>query len=160
FIFNPSAAYTITNPAQPGDQLDWNKLPGLSDCSQYDLAKDGYMFAWRWRLDTTPNVLELAHYANNNGTHLYPANGIVTLDAADLAAEEPLLYELSIGGPSNSKYLFRISGTIRGRVIDVQAEHPRRCSGTALGATKWASGFYFGGTSNAPTTITGYIREP
>jgi hypothetical protein len=51
--------YRITNPVQPDDQLDWNKLPGVSDCGQLDLAQDGFMFAWRWRLDLTPNVLEL-----------------------------------------------------------------------------------------------------
>jgi hypothetical protein len=160
FIFTPSAMYELTNPAQPGDQLDWNKLPGISDCGQVDLAQDGLMFAWRWRLDLTPRVLELAHYANNAGTHLYPAAGIVTLDEADLLAEEPLRFELGIGGSGNSRYLFRISGTVRGRVIDVTGEHPRRCASSSTSGLKWAAGFYFGGTSTAPQTITGYVREP
>lgn len=159
FIFDASAMYRITNPVQPGDQLDWNKLPGLSDCGQLDLARDGFMFAWRWRLDLTPNVLELAHYANNAGVHLSPAQGLVTLDEADLRAESPLRYELSIGGPNGSRYLFRISGTMRGRVIDVQAEHPRRCAGSSTSAFKWAGGFYFGGTSTAPQVITGWVLE-
>lgn len=159
FIFTPSAMYEITNPAQPGDQLDWNKLPGLSDCGQVDLAQDGFMFAWRWRLDTNPRVLELAHYANNAGTHLYPAQGVVTLDEADLMAEEPLRFELAIGGAGNSKYLFHLSGTIRGRVIDVREEHPRRCASSSTSALKWAAGFYFGGTSTAPQAIIGYVQE-
>jgi len=159
FIFDASAMYRITNPVQPDDQLDWNKLPGVSDCGQLDLAQDGFMFAWRWRLDLTPNVLELAHYANNAGVHLFPARGLVTLDEADLRAESPLRYELSIGGPNTSRYLFRISGTIRGRVIDVQAEHPRRCAGSSTTAFKWAGGFYFGGTSTAPQVITGWVLE-
>jgi hypothetical protein len=159
FIFDPSAKYVLTNPAQPGDQLDWNKLPGLSDCGQLDLSQDGLMFAWRWRLDLTPNVLELAHYANNAGTHLSPAQGLVTLDEADLQAETPLTYELSIGGAANDRYLFHLHGTVRGRVIDVNAEHPRRCSSTAPTTFKWAAGFYFGGTSVAPTTITGWVLE-
>ncbi len=159
FIFTPSAIYEITNPAQPGDQLDWNKLPGLSDCGQVDLAQDGFMFAWRWRLDTNPRVLELAHYANNAGTHLYPAMGVVTLDEADLRAEEPLRFQLSIGGAGNSRYLFRISGIIRGRAIDVMEEHPRRCAGSSTSGLKWASGFYFGGTSTAPQAITGFVQE-
>lgn len=159
FIFDASAMYRITNPVQPGDQLDWNKLPGLSDCGQFDLAQDGFMFAWRWRLDLTPPVLELAHYANNAGVHLFPAQGLVTLDEADLRAESPLRYELSIGGANTSRYLFHLSGTIRGRVIDVQAEHPRRCAGSSTSAFKWAGGFYFGGTSTAPQTITGWLLE-
>ncbi len=160
FLFTPSAMYELTNPTQPDDQLDWNKLPGLSDCGQVDLAQDGFMFAWRWRLDTMPRVLELAHYANNAGTHLYPAQGIVTLEEADLIAEEPLRFELSIGGAGNTRYLFHISGTINGRVIDVTAEHPRRCGSTSTGGFKWASGFYFGGTSTAPQPIVGYVHEP
>ena len=159
FIFDASAMYRITNPVQPDDQLDWNKLPGLSDCGQLDLAQDGFMFAWRWRLDLTPPVLELAHYANNAGVHLFPAQGLVTLDEADLRAESPLRYELAIGGPNTSRYLFRISGTIRGRVIDVQAEHPRRCASSSTTSFKWAGGFYFGGTSTAPQVITGWVLE-
>lgn len=157
FIFTPSAQYVLTNPVQPDDQLDWNKLPGLSDCGQVDLAQDGFMFAWRWRPDLNPPVLELAHYANNAGTHLYPSQGLVTLDAADLAAEEPLRFELSIAG---AKYLFHLAGTIRGRAIDVSAEQPRRCASTSPAAFKWASGFYFGGTSTAPQPIVGYVHEP
>jgi hypothetical protein len=82
--------------AQPGDQLDWNKLPGLSDCGQFDLARDGLMFAWRWHLDTSPRVLEIAHYANNAGTHLYPAQGLVRFDEAELRSETPLTHELEI----------------------------------------------------------------
>lgn len=160
FIFTASAMYELINPTQPDDQLDWNKLPGLSDCGQLDLSQDGFMFAWRWRLDLTPRVLELAHYANNAGTHLYPAQGLVTLEEADLLAEEPLRFELSIGGVGNTKYLFHISGTIRGRAVDVQAEHPRRCASTSTSGLKWAAGFYFGGTSTAPQPITGYVHEP
>jgi hypothetical protein len=160
FIFNPSARYVLVKPVQPDDQFDWNKLPGLSDCAQFDLAQDGWMFGWRWRLDLVPPVLELAHDANNAGVHLSPAQGLVSLDAADLMAEEPLRYELSIGGPNNSLYRFRISGTMRGRVIDVSGEHLRRCAGASLTSLKWAGVFYFGGTSTAPQVITGYVREP
>ncbi len=159
FIFDPSAAYVLTTPAQPGDQFDWNKLPGLSDCGQLDLAQDGLMFAWRWRVDLTPPVLELAHYANNAGVHLYPPQGLVTLDEADLQAGEPLTYELAIGGAANDRYLFHLSGTIRGRVIDARAEWPRRCAGASTSSLKWAAGFYFGGTSVAPSTITGWVQE-
>lgn len=31
FLFNSSARYVLTNPTQPEDQFDWNKLPGISD---------------------------------------------------------------------------------------------------------------------------------
>jgi hypothetical protein len=159
FIFDSSAKYVLTNPAQPGDQFDWNKLPGLSDCGQLDLAQDGLMFAWRWRVDLTPPVLELAHYANNAGVHLYPAQGLVTLDEADLQASEPLTYELAIGGAANDRYQFHLHGTVRGRVIDERAEWPRRCTSSSATGLKWASGFYFGGTSVAPSTITGWVQE-
>ncbi|MFO0597943.1 MAG: hypothetical protein U0228_21755 [Myxococcaceae bacterium] len=148
--------YELTNPTQPNDQLDWNKLPGLSDCGQFDLAQDGLMFGWRWRLDVTPHVLELAHYANNGGTHLYPATALLTLDEDDLRAEQPLDYELTI---TADRYLFHVIGTLRGRVIDVQAEHPRRCVNASTTSLKWAAGLYFGGTSTAPTTITAFIQE-
>ena len=65
-IFDASARYVLTNPTEPEDQLDWNKLPGLSDCApNYDLAVDGLMFGWRWRTDLTPRVLEVTAYAND-----------------------------------------------------------------------------------------------
>jgi hypothetical protein len=159
FIFDPSARYTITQPTQPDDQFDYNKLPGFSDCGTFDLSQDGAMFGWRWRLDTNPKRLEIVDYANNAGTHLYPSTPLLTLSEADLAAEEPLSYDVSIGGAGNSRYLFRIHGTINGRAVDVSAQQPRRCATTSPTATKWASGFYFGGTSTSPSVITGWIDE-
>ena len=155
FIFDRSAEYILTHPTQADDQLDWNKLPGLSDCGQVDLAQDGLMFAWRWRPDLVPPVLEIAHYANGGGTHLYPAAGLIALEEADLAAETPLHYELTI---TSTSYRFRISGAIGARVFEERAEFPRRCTG-ATPRLRWAGGFYFGGTSTAPHTIRGWIRE-
>jgi hypothetical protein len=155
FIFDATAMYELTNPAQPGDQLDWNKLPGLSDCGQFDLARDGLMFAWRWHLDTSPRVLEIAHYANNAGTHLYPAQGLVRFDEAELRSETPLTHELEIAA---TEYRFHLFGTLGTRVIDERATFPRRCTSSTT-ALKWASGFYFGGTSTAPQPITGFVQE-
>jgi hypothetical protein len=158
FIFDPSAAYVLTSPTDPTDQLDWNKLPGLSDCGLLDLSKDGFMFVWRWRLDRTPHALELGAYANNAGKHL-TAPETVFLDADDLAAEQPLSYTMAIGGAGDAEYVFRLSGTIRGRPVALNATLPRRCAGAPTGTSKWGAGFYFGGTSVAPSTITGFIRE-
>jgi len=158
FIFDASAIYTLTEPVQPEDQLDWNKLPGLSDCNEYDLSVSGVMFGWRWRLDTEPQVLELTAYANDSGQHLTPAAPLVTLDAADLASEAPLRYRLWAEG---ALYHFEISGEVRGRAIDASATLPRQCPELAPAelSIQWAAGFYFGGTSTAPSTITGRVFE-
>ncbi len=155
FIFDASAMYVLTNPVQPDDQLDWNKLPGLSDCGQLDLSADGLMFGWRWRPDLTPPVLEVAQYANNGGTHLYPAAGLFTLDESELRAEVPLQYELTI---TTTEYRFHVTGTVGPRALDVSATFPRRCS-SSTSSLKWAAGFYFGGTSTAPQPITGWAQE-
>lgn len=156
--FDPSAAYTITKLVEPNDQLDWNKLPGLSDCGTIDLSADGAMFGWRWRLDTTPNVLEITAYANGAGKHTTPKAPMVALDAADLASVTPLRYRLWMDG---ALYRFAISGMIRGRAIDAAVTLGRRCAGTAPSslAVQWAAGFYFGGTSTSPSTITSRIFE-
>jgi hypothetical protein len=159
FFFDSSAKYVITNPTQPNDQFDYNKLPGFSDCGTVDLSQNGAMFGWRWRLDTSPKRLEIVHYANNNGTHLYPSSPLLSLSQAEVDGEHPLSYSVRIGGANNSKYLFRVSGSLPGRTVDVSAELPRQCPSTSTTATKWASGFYFGGTSTAPSTITGWIQE-
>lgn len=158
FAFDASASYAITKPTQTDDQLDWNKLPGLSDCGTFDLAADGVMFGWRWRLDTSPRVLEVTAYANNAGTHLTPPAALVSLDAADLASASPLRYQLRLDG---AVYRFAISGTMRGRAIDVTSTLPRRCASTAPSSltAQWAAGFYFGGTSVAPSPITARIFE-
>lgn len=156
FRFNSSAAYVLTHPMQPEDQLDWNKLPGFSDCGTVDLAVNGAMFGWRWRLDTTPKVLEITAYANNNSKHLWLSMPLFTLDAADLSADAPLRYRVFIDG---AQYRFAVTGSVRGRAINVSATLPRACATTSATALKWAAGLYFGGTSTAPSKITGYITE-
>lgn len=156
FRFNASASYVLTRPTEPTDQLDWNKLPGLSDCGTLDLSVNGAMFGWRWRLDTTPNVLEVTAYANNAGKHLWPPTPLFVLDAADLASDAPLRYRVWLDG---SQYRFQVAGTVRGRVINASATLPRICPGTSAAGLKWASGMYFGGTSTAPSKITGNVSE-
>jgi len=156
FAFDPSAAYVLTSPTQPEDQFDWNKLPGLSDCGQLDLSQDGWMFAWRWRTDLTPRVLEVTAYANNAGTHLTPASPLLTLTAEQLAERVPLWFDLGISA-DRERYEFRVAGPgRRGATTSL----PRRCTGTSTTIYKWASGFYFGGTSTAPTAIRGWVNEP
>lgn len=155
-MLTPSAEYVLTAPTQPEDQFDWNKLPGFSDCGDFDLARNGAMFGWRWRTDTSPRVLELVPYANADGVHQYPQTALVTLDHDDLAAEEPLRYSIQIDGAS---YRFAIDGTIRGRDIHETAVLPRSCPGTPADTGKWYAGFYFGGTSTAPSRIHAYVRE-
>ncbi|HVV84929.1 MAG TPA: hypothetical protein VHE35_17815 [Kofleriaceae bacterium] len=156
FAFNSSAVYTITNPVEPQDQLDWNKLPGLSDCGTVDLSVNGLMFGWRWRLDTNPKVLEVTAYANNNSSHLWLAQPLFTLSEAELAADAPLRYREWIDG---NMYRFTVQGTIDGRTIDVSGAHPRACAATSATGLKWAGQFYFGGTSTAPSVITARIHE-
>ena len=158
FVLDPSAVYTIVQPVEPNDQLDWNKLPGLSDCNQFDLSVNGMMFAWRWRLDLNPQVLEITAYANNASKHLWPADPLFTLDAADLASRTPLHYRMSMQG---DHYGFSVDGTIRGRPISVKSTLPRQCPAMtpAQLVFQWAAGFYFGGTSTAPSLVTGRISE-
>ncbi len=154
--FNASAEYVLTNPVEPSDQFDWNKLPGLSDCGSLDLSQNGFMFGWRWRTDLTPRVLEVTAYWNRAGVHLTPPTPMVVLSAAEVESGQPLTYSEKIVG---STYEFRITGVIGGRTIDATAIGTRNCSGSATGL-KWASGLYFGGTSTAPQVITTRVTEP
>ncbi|MFC9790135.1 hypothetical protein [Rhodococcus sp. NPDC127528] len=157
FVLTPTAEYVLTSPTQPEDQFDWNKLPGFSDCGDFDLARNGAMFGWRWRTDTSPRVLELVPYANANGVHQYPDNALVTLSHDDLAASAPLRYSIQIDG---SVYRFAIDGTVRDRVIHEAATLPRFCPASPADTGKWYSGFYFGGTSTSPSQMYAYVREP
>jgi len=156
FAFDASAAYVLTAPVEPTDQLDWNKLPGLSDCETIDLAIDGAMFGWRWRVDVTPPRLEVTAYANAARAHQWPAEPLFALDAAELAAGEALRYRV---WPDGEVFRFAVRGAIGVRTIDVATTLPRACPATSPAAFKWASGLYFGGTSVAPTQITGRIDE-
>ncbi|MBX3157764.1 MAG: hypothetical protein KF773_17480 [Deltaproteobacteria bacterium] len=139
--FDATAVYELGDD----DQYDWNKLPGLSDCGEIDLSRDGAMFGWRWRVDVAPPVLEIAAYANNAGVHL-TSDVLVTLDAA--ALETPIRYTVA---REAARYVFAANG--------VAAELPRRCAGEALDPLAWAGEFYFGGTSTAPHDVTARIRE-
>jgi hypothetical protein len=129
------------------DQLDWNKLPGLSDCGEIDLSRDGAMFGWRWRDDLVPPVLEVAAYANNAGVHL-DSGVLFTLDAAQLDQEIPIRYAVA---REAARYVFVANG--------VMADLPRRCAGEPLDPLAWAGELYFGGTSTAPHEVTARIRE-
>lgn len=156
--FDPSAAYQLTQPVEPSDQLDWNKLPGLSDCGTLDLSVDGVMFGWRWRTDVAPRVLEVTAYANNAGKHLTPPSPLFNLDADDLASASPVRYSLAMDGAS---YRFTVAGVVRGRAVDAMVTLPRRCADTLPSAltVQWAAGLYFGGTSTAPSAITARVFE-
>ena len=156
FVFDQSAAYVLTNPTQPEDQFDWNKLPGLSDCGQLDLSQDGWMFGWRWRTDLSPTVLEVTAYANNAGTHLTPPTPLLTLTAEQLGERVPVWFELGISA-DRRRYEFRVAGPGR---RSASTTLPRRCTATSTSTFKWASGFYFGGTSTAPTSVRGWTNEP
>lgn len=126
------------------DQLDWNKLPGLSDCGEVDLAKAGAMFGWRWRVDL--QVLEITGYANVAGVHCTLDAPLVTLDADELDAL--LTYRVA---RTDTAYVFSIGA--------VSGELPRGCAGAPLDPLAWASSFYFGGTSVAPHAITARMHE-
>lgn len=147
-ILDDSAIYTIVDP--PNDQLDWNKLPGLSDCGTVDLAVDGAMFGWRWRLDTS--VLEITAYANNAGTHRWLPAPLLSLDRSQLAARIPLRYRVV---REQTEYRFEVQsmGTTASATL------PRRCTDEVRDPLAWAGAFYFGGTSVAPHEITAQIRE-
>ena len=158
FAFNPSAKYVLTMPVDPTDQLDWNKLPGLSDCgpNQFDLSVNGAMFGWRWRTDLTPRLLEVTAYANNNRVHLTPAQPLFTLTEAELATDAPLRYRVWWTG---NTYHFAVTGMIGARVIDARTTLSRVCPNAAAGMLKWDGQFYFGGTSTAPSVITARVSE-
>jgi hypothetical protein len=156
FAFDPTAAYVITQPTQPDDQLDWNKLPGLSDCGTIDLAVDGAMFGWRWRVDLAPPLLEVTAYANATSVHQWPPDPLFTLTADELAADAPLHYRV---WPDGDVFRFAVDGAIGARAIDVGTTLPRACPSTPVLDFKWAAGLYFGGTSVAPARITGRVSE-
>jgi hypothetical protein len=131
------------------DQYDWNKLPGLSDCGEIDLSRDGAMFGWRWSLERS--ALEVTAYANNAGVHL-TSDVLFTLDAAQLAAQVPIRYTVA---REAARYVFAATGD----GLAVTAELPRRCAGEPLDPLAWAGELYFGGTSTAPHDVTAQIRE-
>jgi hypothetical protein len=140
-VLDPTAIYELGNV----DQLDWNKLPGLSDCGEIDLSRDGAMFGWRWRPEL--GVLEVTAYANNAGVHL-TTDVLFTLDVAALDAREPIRYRV---WREPSAYRFDARG--------VTATLPRRCIAAPLDPGAWAGAFYFGGTSVAPHAISARISE-
>lgn len=152
-VLDPSAAYVLTSPVEPQDQFDWNKLPGLSDCNETDLSQDGAMFGWRWNIDQA--VLEITAYANNVTVHL-ETDLLVTLSVDDLAVMQPLHYRIA---REQADYTFVITGELDGRTVAASGTLPRRCTDVETDPLAWASGFYFGGTSTAPQTITARIHE-
>lgn len=155
FAFDSTARYVLTEPTQPEDQYDWNKLPGLSDCGDLDLSQSGFMFGWRWRLDLEPKVLEVTAYANVDGVHLTPPDPLLTMTAEQVDAQLPLWFEARVSD-DRQRYEFRAVGP---GSRTATATLPRECAGDGAPGWQWAAGFYFGGTSTAPTTVTGTMNE-
>ena len=158
FVFDSSARYRLTAPTQPEDQFDWNKLPGLSDCGQYDLSRHGLMFAWRWRLDLVPKVLEITAYWNDRGVHHTLDEPLLTLTRAQVDARIPLWFRLRISN-DRQRYEFALRARIAGREVSRTAVADRPCPRAGRELAKWAGGFYFGGTSVAPQRVRGYSFE-
>lgn len=158
-IFDSSARYTITDPTEPDDQLDWNKLPGLSDCQDFDLAQNGFMFGWRWRTDLTPRVLELTAYANDDGVHDWPVAPLLVLTRAQVDASRPIWFRLRISNDGQD-YEFTVRTVLGGQEEVHSVRMPRSCPARPRDLRKWAGGFYFGGTSVAPQRIRASIFEP
>ncbi|MEJ7602399.1 MAG: hypothetical protein WKG01_31180 [Kofleriaceae bacterium] len=144
-VLDPSAVYVLDLPVEPHDQLDWNKLPGLSDCDEIDLSRAGAMFGWRWRPELA--VIEVTAYANVAGIHL-TTDVLFTLDAAALEAREPIRYRV-----------WREAAAYRFEARGVTAMLPRGCVDAPLDPAAWAGAFYFGGTSPAPHEIEARISE-
>jgi hypothetical protein len=160
FAFDSSARYVLTNPTEPEDQLDWNKLPGLSDCGDTDLAQNGFMFAWRWRTDLAPKVLEINAYWNDDGVHLGMDDPpMLRLTRAQVDARKPLWFRLRISNDKRS-YEFTLRTVISGEEVVANRRVPRSCPNVGRGVKKWAGGFYFGGTSVAPHRVRGWMYEP
>lgn len=157
-IFDSTARYRITDPVEPEDQFDWNKLPGLSDCGTPDLAVNGFMFGWRWNLAAGP-ALELTAYANNDGTHLWSDEPLLTLTRAQVDARRPIWFRLRISN-DRERYEFTIRTVLAGQEVVAHDTLPRACPNRPRDVNKWAGGFYFGGTSVAPQRIRASIFEP
>jgi hypothetical protein len=159
FAFDSSARYVLTNPTEPEDQLDWNKLPGLSDCGDVDLAQNGFMFAWRWRTDLVPKVLEINAYWNDHGVHHWPEDEpMLTLTRAQVDARQPIWFRLRISN-DRQRYEFTVRrGSGANEVVRTETAD-RPCPGRGRDVRKWAGGFYFGGTSVAPHRIRGWMFE-
>lgn len=135
-VLDASAMYVLTE--QPADQFDWNKLPGLSDCSTC-----GAMFGWRWRVDAVPPVLEVAAYANNDGAPDERRHGAV----------HPRRQRSRGRGAVARPRLARADALpVRGVRRDPRAGHrrlrePRRCTETPTASLAWAGAVYFGGAA-------------
>jgi hypothetical protein len=155
FSFDPSAIYQ--HPDQ--DQLDWNKLPGFTDCGSLEMSRNGAMFGWRWAPQT--RKLQITAYANRQGVHQSADSSVyqnqvqmVEIDETDLNQFAPLTYDLRLNG---SNYNFTIQGTLpSGRIISATSVLPRAC--TSQPWIKEGSTLYFGGTKTAPHTVTGHLK--
>jgi len=154
FAFNSTARYNLNNV----DQYDWNKLPGMGDCGSIALSRNGAMFGWRWNVLT--QRVEISAYANRFGHHQYWDNNqnsvqLVELEMTDIQEFAPLRFDIQIQG---SRYLFTVSGRLpNGRVINAQSTLARGCE-SRPNRFKNGSNFYFGGTSVAPASTSGYVK--
>jgi len=129
--FDASAVYQTVDPQ---NQLDVNKLRGMSDCGHvHDV--DSARFGWRW----TGSAIEITAYVYNAGSRSW-----VVLGYVQPGEWHDMVLEVTPGG-----YRFALDGVVTTR--------PRAC--TATGLTKYSLWPYFGGTEVAPHTVTLQLLE-
>ena len=128
--FDSSAVYTS---AKPENQLDINKLYGLSDCATHHQVNSA-RFGWRWN----SNKLELHAYTYQGGSRRSEFIAVAALG-------KPLVCELSL---EDGKYTFRAG--------ESQVVLPRACNGKTDAYQLYP---YFGGDEVAPHDIRISIKE-
>lgn len=130
-LFDSSAVYTTTNPA---NQYDINKLYGFSDCgTQHHI--NSARFGWRW----SDRSLRLFAYCYKDSIRTY-----VELDTVPIG--KPIQCRLQISG---GQYLFTLNGK-----TTLMA---RGCTDTSL--PRYRLFPYFGGDEVAPHNIIIRIKE-
>ncbi len=129
-LFDSTAIYQTTDPV---NQVDINKLYGLSDCNSYHHTNSA-RFGWRWY----EGKLEIWAYCYENGEQTSAFVDTVSLNQ---------FYDYKISFEKN-KYIFQLN--------DKAIEMPRVCEDKARGYKLFP---YFGGDEAAPKNISIWIEE-
>ena len=130
--FDESAAYDLGN----SNQLDTNKLFGLSDCSSLH-HKNSARFGWRWSIEK--KTVEIMAYSYANGVRSYDLVG-------DLAPGVNGQFSIRMEG---NRYIFNLNGR--------EVQQPRFCSDG--GGVKYRLYPYFGGDEVAPHDVRVWVKK-
>lgn len=154
--FTEESTYDLRNAQYPEDQYDWNKTCGVT-WSFLDNKVHTFMVAHRWNIEE--GIMEISPYIHNNSSKEFVGGGGSYYESED-SNLPGLPMQLIKAIPLNREFVVEmILSNDKTMLIKIDGGlwywYSRPMKGAGLFSKQIAP--YFGGSSEAPSTVSWYV---